>query len=220
MSDPRFSCGFGGVASMRFRIKSRFWSSSGVPLSFNVDPISRPSLLSHTAVAQEIGFLIIYCANLDGWVLPALSAILGGEEPVAKAILEPVDNISAKLGILCNVAATRPDSPMTLAIAKPMGAATKAVSFRNSITHGHFGHPEEDLTAIALVSGFMTKRRGKPKRLILTPETVREHVDAIRDLIKAISECYGDKWMVLPAPSSPDKSSQSNRRANKRHQGQ
>ena len=142
-------------------------------------------LLDEPEIAAEVGFLIMYCANIDVWLKPAFAMLLGGDD-IADSILRHVDNLTAKKDVLFDIAAAESGRhPLADELLATREAVNKAIAFRNALAHGNFGFNAKT-GALDLVSGVLSQRRGKPKSHALTPAEIRAHVVAIKAMIAAI----------------------------------
>lgn len=166
------------------------------------------SLFSRPDIAAEIGFVVIYTANIEIWLLPALARILRNKHEVAHAILTNIDNIGAKLNIVYDIASLRKGVPFCEKLIETKEKTLKAIAFRNSLAHGHFGFSRPASGEMSLVSNVLSQKRGKPKEKLLRYTDIRSHAEALQETIAVIRKEIGPDFLVgFPAqPSSlPDK---------------
>ncbi|MFH1793156.1 MAG: hypothetical protein ABIF45_01550 [Pseudomonadota bacterium] len=160
-------------------------------------PIKR--LFDCPDIAREVGFLMMQSANLEIWLVPVLSKIT--DEVTARAIIRKIDNISAKLSILFEIAENRPDDDLARRIASIRDDVEKAVAYRNSLAHSLFAFDGDDLH---LVRNVVSDRRGKPKFEPLDPSEIRRHAENISKAISTILGSEG-KSLNLLVPRPPPK---------------
>ncbi|NYD84309.1 hypothetical protein [Brucella intermedia] len=156
------------------------------------------SLKKHSEIAQEIGFLIMLIANLEGWLEVALIEIFKGKHELAEAIFSRVDSISNKFEILVSVARARPTSPVSSAIIDSENDIRSAINYRNSLAHGIFEFDEKG--RLCLATAVLNKKRGRPKEHQLTPSSIRTHSDRIGVFQKQISNLCSPSAFFLRHP--------------------
>nr|WP_278436629.1 hypothetical protein [Brucella anthropi] len=155
------------------------------------------SLNKHPEIAQEIGFLIMLTANLEGWMETALIELFRGKREIAEAVFSRVESISDKFEILLGVAKARNISPLADAIISSAGEIRSAIEFRNAVAHGAFVF--NDKGKIGLVTAYLTKKRGEPKERGITPKSIRTHSEAVGRLLDKISElCDPSSFFLRP----------------------
>lgn len=142
-----------------------------------------PDLTCREDVGAEVGFLIMYSANLDGWLTIILSELLRDREAAA-AIMWNVDNLSARLGIVFSIAAQRSDDPFATIIMSHKEALERAIGYRNRLAHGIYAWSDE--MQLCLMKGGTSSRRGAASAEILDLKQIRAHTDDIRSAMKAI----------------------------------
>lgn len=156
------------------------------------------SLQKHPEIAQEIGFLIMLTANLEGWLEVALIEIFKGKHELAEAIFSRVDSISNKFEILVSVAKARPISPIAAAISDAENDIRSAIKYRNGLAHGIFEFDEKG--QLCLATAVLNKKRGKPKEHKLNPNSIRIHSERIGLFQKQISELCSPSAFFLRTP--------------------
>ena len=161
---------------------------------------SKYSIQHMPDVAREVGFLVMICANLDGWMIPALANMLRGKDAIATAIVSRVDSLSAKFEVLVDIANERAGTPMANGILKHADAARKAIAFRNKLAHGMFGF-DENSNPINVPFPFSV-RRGTPKPMDVSPGIIRPHIESIGKLIEAIADVSGQAFFAFPQSKS------------------
>ncbi|GEM_PF-6329047 len=149
--------------------------------------LSNYSIRNIPEIATEVGYLIMVTANLDCWMLPAMSILLENNNDAASSIMSNVNSLSAKFDILSDIAKAREDIPLATAVAAHRESVSKAIKFRNKIAHGLFAF-EEDGKPLLIP---FPLSKGKKKDLALTPSVIRVHVEAIGNFLKAIHDVTG-----------------------------
>lgn len=147
---------------------------------------------------------MMYAANVEAWLVPALAALLRGKSEIAFSILQPIDNLSTKIGIIFNVAEQRRGRPLPDAILDRKEVTLAAIGYRNRLAHGQFGFDIKS-NEISLVSGILNGgRRGKPGNNPLDCVTIRAHSQALKDIISVIrNHCGQNMWFGIPNPQRP-----------------
>jgi hypothetical protein len=135
-------------------------------------------------VAREIGYLIMYAANLEIMFVSILTALQADDPLIPVSIGTQVENLGAKLQIMFDVAEAMPDDPLAAAVSTARPDIEKAIAFRNGLVHALFVFDEPN-GEFQVARGFLTNRRGKPRWEPLLPSTIKDHRELLR---KAISD--------------------------------
>jgi len=159
------------------------------------DDLPINSLLRHPEIAQEVGFLMMYAANLEIWMFAACSIVLRKNQDLAQNILQNVDNLSAKIAIVYDLAKLREGILNASEILSTKEKTLAALAFRNMLAHGNFGLSPQGRMLINF--GITNPKRSKPKSVTLTPEKIRVHVDALRHTIGTIKKHFGADVFVF-----------------------
>ena len=121
--------------------------------------------------------------------IPILTALLGDDPRVPVAMGEHVENTTAKMRVLFDVAAELPHDRLAKTICAVRDDVEAGMAFRNKLAHALFVF-DERTGALELASGFVAGRRGKPKCEPLTVQMVKEKSDVLRKALNQI-RCAG-----------------------------
>jgi len=152
------------------------------------------SLFRNPEIAREIGFLIMYSANLEIWLLEAFKLFVKREEDVVNIIFGHMDNISTKIDIFYRCLDLKKGWLMAQNIAKTENEVRAAISFRNLVAHGQHGLSQKGLPNVT--ANFLTLKRGKPKTITLTVDKIHVHVEALRSTIAIMRRHVGADLML------------------------
>jgi hypothetical protein len=167
-----------------------------------------PSLLTRSDIAAEVGFLIMFAGNLEGWLLAVLAELLG-DEAAAVAIVRNVDNLSAKWAIVFSIAADRPKDRLAQRILENEDAIRGALAHRNLLAHGLYVWDDAD--QLCLVKGAATARHGKARGEPFDIQATRMHTENLRVAIVDILGQLGELMTIatddpsIPRPSGSPK---------------
>jgi hypothetical protein len=150
------------------------------------------SLRSQPTVAREIGYLVMYVANLELMTMSILTALLDNNPLVPISIGTQVENITAKLNILFDVAEAMPNDRLAEAVCSARMNIKKAIAFRNELVHGHFVF-DDPTREFQLAKNYLTARRGTAKCELLTANTVKGHRELLRKAIARINRAGGSR---------------------------
>ncbi len=154
-------------------------------------------LLDHPDVATEIGFLIMYTATLEAWLVHPLAAMLRVKLDTAAGLLTPIDNIRARIDMLFNLAEAKKGRPLPEAILIHRNDVIAALGFRNAVAHCSFGFSVGG-TDIGMVANVTNgARKGSPKNIPLVCADIRAHTTAIKSFIGVINEHCGQALVGL-----------------------
>jgi hypothetical protein len=155
-----------------------------------------PSLLDRPDAAVEIGFLVMYTANLEAWLIPILAELLKNDE-AAMSIVRNVDNLSAKLGIVFETAEQMPPSPLVDAIRAHKEPVMRAIAHRNALAHSQYvWSPSNELSLLAAAT---TNRRGEARATPFDADATRAHTENLRAAVRAILKESAEQMIVAVA---------------------
>ena len=159
-----------------------------------------PDLRSQREVATEIGLLVMYSANLDIMFVDIVSELLGGDRDAAFTIAKEVNNLSAKMAIMFNVAELNKGASFADAVLAEKTHVLRAIAYRNKLVHGLYVFDRETGN-FELFSNLLSNRRGKPKCEPLRPKVIVAYREYLRVAIGRILEAGGDRLVApLSAP--------------------
>ena len=138
-------------------------------------------------IATEVGNLIMVTANLDCWMLPAMSILLDNNYDAAVSIMSNISNMSAKFDILSDIAEARKDLPLAAKVTVHRKSVREAIKFRNKVAHGLFAFDEDGKPL--LIPYPLSKN--KKVDLELTPNLIHKQVLVIGDFLREIHEITG-----------------------------
>jgi hypothetical protein len=150
------------------------------------------SLRSRPTVAREIGYLIMYVANLEIMILSILTALLGDNPLVPVSVTTQVGNITAKLEILFEIAEAMPTDRLAKAVCLVRMDIKKAVAFRNSLVHGNFVF-DDPTREFQLAKNYLTSQRGTPKCEPLAANTIKDHRELLRKALTRVNRAGGSR---------------------------
>jgi len=153
-------------------------------------------LRTQPGVAREIGLLIMYAANLEILFVSILAKLMGDDATLPSIIAIQVDNITAKVDILFDVAEQKAGDPFADAVFAEKDSIRKAVAFRNKLAHGLYVF-DVATNQFELFTNLLTNRRGKPKCDPLTPSVVEFHREMLREAVARIVIAAGGLWNPL-----------------------
>ena len=158
-------------------------------------------LRSEPDVAREIGFLMMYAANLEILFVSILTELMGGDATLPSIIAIQVDNITAKIDVLFDVAEQKSGDPFADVVFAAKDPVKKAIAFRNKLAHSLYVS-DEATGRFELLSNLLTNRRGRIKCDALKPEMIEVHREALREAIDQIIQAGGDRlWNSLAPPA-------------------
>jgi hypothetical protein len=175
------------------------------------DDLPVNSLLRQTDVAREVGFLIMYAANIEVWYLEILKIFLRHEAEIAGIIFGNIDSLSAKTDVIFRILEFKKGWLISQELLPMKEAVERAISFRNDVAHGQHGLSQEGNAN--LTKNFMTFKRGKPKTITVSVEMINAHVQVLRSAIFIMRKYVGADLLVAhhgsidgrPAALLPDK---------------
>jgi hypothetical protein len=159
-----------------------------------------PDLRSQPEIAQEIGLLMMYAANLEIMFISIVTELMGGNKDIPSIIALQVDNLSAKIGIMFEIANLKRGAPFANVVLEAKEPVQKAIAFRNKLAHSLYVF--DDATgAFELFSNLLSIRRGKPKCEPLKTSVIAKHREALREAIDMIIQAGDDRlWNPLEVP--------------------
>lgn len=136
------------------------------------------SLLRHPEIAREIGTLIMYCANLEIWLLEVFKIFMRRELLIADLVFGNINNIRTKFEIIFDVLEAKRGWLIAQDLLPVREKTSQAISFRNAVSHGL--HGINGIGKPNLTSNFLNRDRGKPKTITLSVDLIKSHSEAIR----------------------------------------
>jgi hypothetical protein len=160
-------------------------------------------LRSHPDVAREIGLLMMYAANLEILFIPILTELTGYDATLPILIAIEVNNLTAKMNILFEVAKEKLGDPFADIVYAAKDHVMAAISYRNKLAHGLYV-TDPQTNDLELLSNLLKSRSGKISSVPLRASTIERHREALRDAIDRVIQAGGDRlWNPLEVSSAP-----------------
>jgi hypothetical protein len=150
------------------------------------------NLRSQARVAREIGYLMMYAANLEIMFVSILTALLDDNPSLPVSIGTQVDNATAKMNILFDAAKDMTTDRLARVVCDAEIDIKKSIAFRNRLVHGLFVF-DKPTGEFQLASNFLTHNRSNPKCERLIPETVKTQREVLRKAIARIIRAGGKR---------------------------
>jgi hypothetical protein len=160
----------------------------------NEESLPLNSLLRFPDVAQQVGYLIMYSANLEIWLLEIFKKFLRHDDGIAEVTFGNIDNLSARLDIIYKICEIKSGHFMSRDILETRKDTLEAVAFRNACAHGNFGLSKEGKPN--LTSNILSFKRGKPKTITLYVDQMRNHVNALRKTLMLMRKHVGADLLI------------------------
>ncbi len=130
-------------------------------------------------------------ANLEAVLFPTLAKLIDQPQRVATAIFENIDNISARLSIVFELAELKKETPIGAVLLSHKAGVLKAVAMRNKLAHSLYGY-NEDTGEVLLLHNYLSNRRDGPKESVLNPVELDGHSQVLANAAAFISIEVGD----------------------------
>lgn len=153
------------------------------------------TLSERPELVQAVGGLIMSVSQIEALLFPVTALLLGQPLRVAAAILEHIDNVSARLAIVFDLAALNPSKPIAAVVVGEKERILKALAMRNRIAHSVFGYDEET-EEVLLMSNYLTAKRGNPQKSPITAEDILEHARNLSNASGLIGVFLGEVDMT------------------------
>lgn len=121
------------------------------------------TLSDRPEIAITVGGLIMAVANLEAVLFPTLARLIDQPQRIATAIFENIDNISARLSIVFELAELKKETALGAVLIRHKAGILKAVAMRNKLAHSLYGY-NEGTGEVLLLHNYLTNRRDGPPR--------------------------------------------------------
>ena len=146
-------------------------------------------------ISMTVGGLIMAVANFEATLMGCFATLLDQPVRIAAAIFENINNISARAGIVFDLAELQPDTPLGSALITHKDKISAALRMRNRVAHGLYGF-DEDNRQVLLLENYLVKGKGPPKSSVLEPKILEAHAQDLSDAAVALTNLIGDTDMT------------------------